>query len=99
MFSDLTDWSYASDHVPRVPRCCVRYYSLGNSVRVFAGIFQLIIEQISYRRDNIRRDKLYGKSTPDAKVDTYELADKVCQTHPGGVLLIGLFCRLPTSDT
>jgi len=42
----------------------------------FLGAICAIILSISYRRDNIRRDKLYGKSTPDAKVDTYELADK-----------------------
>jgi hypothetical protein len=105
MFSDLVDWSYVSDHVSRVPRCHLCYYSLGNSVRVSAGMIQLNIEQISYRRDNIRRDKLYGKSTPDAKVDTYELADKVCKTHSVGAPLIGCFlgfqlqiCSLTTNE-
>ena len=33
--------------------------------------------QISYRLENKRRDKLYGKPDPDATVDTSELADAV----------------------
>ena len=35
-------------------------------------------QQISYRLDNRERNKLYGKPDPGAKVDTQELADKVC---------------------
>jgi len=58
----------------------------------------LIIKQISYRRDNARRDRLYGKSTPNAKVDTHKLADKVCQIHRGKVTTDGC-CRLLISDT
>jgi hypothetical protein len=38
----------------------------------------LIVTQISYRRDNDRRDGLYGEHTSDSKVNTHELADKVC---------------------
>ena len=34
-------------------------------------------EQISYKLENERRDKLYGIPAPNAKVDTHELADKV----------------------
>jgi hypothetical protein len=32
--------------------------------------------QVSYRRDNRNRDKLYGKPDPEMHVDTSELADK-----------------------
>lgn len=42
----------------------------------FLGAACAIILSISYRRDNARRDRLYGKSTPDSMVDTHELADK-----------------------
>jgi len=42
----------------------------------FLGVACAIILMISYRRDNARRDKLYGRVTPDSKVDTHELADK-----------------------
>lgn len=45
--------------------------------------------QVSYRIENRRRDKLYGKPDPDATVDTSELADAVslracyaCKTTP-----------------
>ena len=34
-------------------------------------------KQISYRRDNARRNQLYGVPDPKATVDTSELADKV----------------------
>lgn len=50
-------------------------------------IVHLITKQISYRRDNARRDRLYGKSTPDSMVDTHELADKVCQIYRAGSAL------------
>lgn len=33
--------------------------------------------QTSYRWDNARRDKLYGKVKPGVRIDTRELADKV----------------------
>ncbi|KXN84387.1 hypothetical protein AN958_12646 [Leucoagaricus sp. SymC.cos] len=36
-----------------------------------------IILTISYRWDNARRDKLYGKPRPGIKINTHELADKV----------------------
>ena len=32
---------------------------------------------MSYRRENARRDRLYGIPEPNAKVDTHEFADKV----------------------
>lgn len=45
------------------------------------GIVHTIIKQISYRMDNAQRNRLYGKATPESKVDTHELADKVCYVH------------------
>jgi len=42
----------------------------------FLGAICAILLTISYRRDNARRDKLYGTHTPDTMVDTHELADK-----------------------
>ncbi|KIM91552.1 hypothetical protein PILCRDRAFT_711 [Piloderma croceum F 1598] len=43
------------------------------------GAVCAIILSLSYRFDNRKRDKLYGKPAPDARVDTYELADKAPQ--------------------
>jgi hypothetical protein len=40
----------------------------------------LAYRQISYRRDNARRDKLYGKPDTRGRVDTAQLADKVGST-------------------
>jgi len=40
---------------------------------------------MSYRWENARRDRLYGKPLTGVKVDTHELADKVYQAsfnHP-----------------
>jgi hypothetical protein len=37
------------------------------------------LSQISYRIENRRRDRLYGKPVADARVDMSDLADKVCQ--------------------
>ncbi|KAJ7269715.1 MFS general substrate transporter [Mycena rebaudengoi] len=42
----------------------------------FLAAFLSIVLSISYRMDNARRDKLYGKSTPNRRVETAELADK-----------------------
>jgi len=42
----------------------------------FLGALFAIILSVSYRMDNARRDKLYGKPKADDKVDTRELADK-----------------------
>lgn len=38
-----------------------------------------LILSFSYRLDNRKRDRLYGKPTADTKVDTYEYADKAPQ--------------------
>jgi hypothetical protein len=37
-----------------------------------------MIVQISYRRENAQKNQEYGEPAPGAKVDTHELADKVC---------------------
>lgn len=37
----------------------------------------LCSRQIHYRYENARRDRVYGKRVPGAKVDTQELADRV----------------------
>jgi len=42
----------------------------------FLAVVCSIILTISYRMENARRDRLYGKPEPGAKVDTRELADK-----------------------
>ena len=58
---------------------------------------------MSYRRENARRDRLYGVPEPNAKVDTHELADKVPEIII--VWVVGLMTeddsflfRLPHSD-
>jgi len=43
---------------------------------MFLGAMLAIVLSISYRQDNVRRNMLYGIPEPNAKVDTYELADK-----------------------
>jgi len=43
---------------------------------MFLGAIMSLVISISYRRDNARRDALYGKPQPSAPVDTSELADK-----------------------
>ncbi|PIL23422.1 MFS general substrate transporter [Ganoderma sinense ZZ0214-1] len=42
----------------------------------FLAALVAIVLTVSYRLENRRRDKLYGKPVPDATVDTLELADK-----------------------
>ncbi|KZT03825.1 MFS general substrate transporter [Laetiporus sulphureus 93-53] len=42
---------------------------------LFVSSIVAVILSISYRLENRRRDKLYGKPDPDAMVDTSELAD------------------------
>lgn len=43
---------------------------------MFLAALCSIIMSISYKLENERRDKLYGIPSPNAKVDTHELADK-----------------------
>ncbi|KDQ58571.1 hypothetical protein JAAARDRAFT_128911 [Jaapia argillacea MUCL 33604] len=42
----------------------------------FLAAICCVILSVSYRMDNRRRDRLYGRPRPDTKVDTSELADK-----------------------
>ncbi|KAJ7215191.1 major facilitator superfamily domain-containing protein [Mycena rebaudengoi] len=42
----------------------------------FISVCAAIVLTISYRRENARRDSLYGKTVPNARVDTVHLADK-----------------------
>ncbi|KAJ7359557.1 MFS general substrate transporter [Mycena albidolilacea] len=44
-----------------------------------SAVLSLVLS-ISYRRDNARRDKLYGKPDTCGRVDTAQLADKVSST-------------------
>ena len=43
----------------------------------FLGCLMAIILTVSYRLENKRRDRVYGKPDPNATVDTAEMADKV----------------------
>ncbi|KAF8186888.1 MFS general substrate transporter [Mycena galopus ATCC 62051] len=45
-----------------------------------AAVLSLVLS-FSYRMDNARRDKLYGKPNARGRVDTTELADKVCSKN------------------
>lgn len=47
------------------------------ALRARARYLLTIAGQVSYRIENRRRNKLYGKPDPDATVDTSELADAV----------------------
>lgn len=42
---------------------------------LFLSAFVALVLSISYRLENVRRDRLYGRPDPDATVDTSELAD------------------------
>ncbi|KAL9710214.1 hypothetical protein Ac2012v2_006510 [Leucoagaricus gongylophorus] len=46
------------------------------ALEFLAAVCALILS-ISYRWENARRDRLYGKPTPGVKINTHELADKV----------------------
>ncbi|KAF5379117.1 hypothetical protein D9615_005871 [Tricholomella constricta] len=50
-------------------------FAIGCALEFLAAICCIILT-ISYRMENARRDKLYGKPATNARVDTYELADK-----------------------
>ncbi|CAA7267224.1 unnamed protein product [Cyclocybe aegerita] len=43
---------------------------------LFLAALSSVVLSISYRWDNARRDKLYGKAKPNGKINTHELADK-----------------------
>ncbi|KAF7316435.1 MFS general substrate transporter [Mycena indigotica] len=50
-------------------------FAVSCALEFLAAIVSLVLSY-SYRRDNARRDKLYGKPDRSARVDTSELADK-----------------------
>lgn len=60
------------------------------------------LDQISYRMDNARRNKIHGVPTSNEKVDTSEFADKVrlfFLTSGSVVVSLTLGYRPPISDT
>ena len=60
------------------------FYSKGFAVTCalqFLAALAAIVLTVSYRIENRRRDRKYGKPVPNATVDTTELADKVCSLH------------------
>ncbi|GLB42135.1 putative major facilitator superfamily protein [Lyophyllum shimeji] len=50
-------------------------FAIGCGLEFLAAICCIILS-VSYRMENARRDKLYGRPDPNARVDTHELADK-----------------------
>jgi len=62
---------YPSTEGPRY----IKGFAVTCSLEFLAAICAVILT-ISYHLDNQKRDKLYGKPMPNAKVDTHKLADK-----------------------
>ncbi|KAG6846191.1 hypothetical protein H0H93_015505 [Arthromyces matolae] len=50
-------------------------FAIGCALEFLAAICCLVLH-LSYRMENARRDRLYGKPEKNARVDTHELADK-----------------------
>ena len=66
---------------PSTPADTTSFYSKGFAVTCalqFLAALAAIVLTVSYRIENRRRDRKYGKPVPNARVDTTELADKVC---------------------
>ncbi|PPQ79303.1 hypothetical protein CVT25_002580 [Psilocybe cyanescens] len=53
----------------------IKGFAVGSGL-LFLAAFCCVVLTISYRWDNARRDKLYGKPKPNTRVNTQELADK-----------------------
>ncbi|KAJ7689412.1 MFS general substrate transporter [Mycena rosella] len=53
----------------------IKGFGISCALAFLAAALSLVLS-ISYRMENARRDKLYGKPKPDSRVDTSELADK-----------------------
>ncbi|KAJ7778141.1 MFS general substrate transporter [Mycena metata] len=53
----------------------IKGFGISCALEFLAAVLSLVLS-VSYRRENARRDKVYGKPNPDARVDTSELADK-----------------------
>lgn len=52
-----------------------RAFAISSTLMFLAAVCAIILS-ISYRRENERRNRLYGIPEPNAKVDTHKLADK-----------------------
>ncbi|KAJ7204804.1 MFS general substrate transporter [Mycena pura] len=53
----------------------IKGFAISCALEFLAAIVSIVLS-ISYHRENARRDALYGKPHPEARVDTSELADK-----------------------
>jgi len=53
----------------------IKGFAISCALEFLAAIMSIVLS-ISYRRENARRDALYGKPHPEARVDTSERADK-----------------------
>ncbi|KAI0760248.1 MFS general substrate transporter [Fomes fomentarius] len=53
----------------------IKGFAVTCALQFLAAVFAIILT-VSYRLENKRRDKLYGKPVPNETVDTAELADK-----------------------
>jgi len=53
----------------------MRGFAISCGLQLLGGCCAIILT-ISYRLENKRRDRLYGKPVADERVDTSELADK-----------------------
>ncbi|KAJ7858727.1 MFS general substrate transporter [Mycena leptocephala] len=53
----------------------IKGFGISCALAFLAAILSLVLN-FSYRMDNARRDELYGKPDPNARVDTSDLADK-----------------------
>ncbi|KAF7351332.1 MFS general substrate transporter [Mycena sanguinolenta] len=53
----------------------IKGFGISCALAFLAAILSMVLS-ISYRRDNARRDRLYGKPNARGRVDTAELADK-----------------------
>jgi len=62
---------YPSTEGPRY----IKGFAISCALEFLAALCAIVLS-VSYRRDNSRRDRLYGRPDGNAKVDTSELADK-----------------------
>ncbi|KAJ7717634.1 MFS general substrate transporter [Mycena maculata] len=53
----------------------IKGFGISCALEFLAAVLSLVLS-ISYRMDNARRDKLYGKPHPNSRVDMTQLADK-----------------------
>ncbi|KAG6830602.1 hypothetical protein H0H92_015883 [Tricholoma furcatifolium] len=62
---------YPSTEGPRY----IQGFAIGCALEFLAAVCCLVLS-ISYKMENTRRDRVYGKPEKDARVDTHELADE-----------------------